>query len=52
MRLSDLVKTDEAADPFKPQLDAAKRMARDAKVKRAKIKSDKALAAYRKAQQS
>ena len=52
MRISDLIKTDEAADPFKPQMDAAKRMEKDARTRKAKIRSDKALAAYRKAQQS
>ena len=52
MRISEIMPLPEAADPFKPQLDAAKKMAKDAKVKKAKIKADKAQAALRKAQQT
>ncbi len=52
MRMSELLTTTETADPFKPQMDAAKRMAKDAKMKKAKIRADKAQAALRRAQQS
>lgn len=52
MRMSDLVRVREANDPFKPQMDAANKMAKDAKMRKAKIRADKALAAYRKTQQS
>jgi hypothetical protein len=52
MRMSDLEPATEAVDPFKPQMDAANRMAKDAKMKKAKIRADKAQAALRRAQQS
>lgn len=51
MRISDLIKTDEASDPYRAQMDAAKRMSKDAKVRKARIKFNKAQAALRKAQQ-
>lgn len=47
MRIAEIT-----SDPFKSQMDAAKKMAKDAKVKKAKVRAAKAQAALQKAQQS